>query len=205
MANREHTDREESRAARIAIFYKMANHVRYVRPEQMIDTLASMGFFTAPASAGHHGNYEGGLFHHSLTVAESLIDLTKDNNLIWSRPVSPFIVGMFHDLCKVDSYEWIPDSIDCSTLGGQQSVTDEVHGHYAYKKNTLLKGHGDKSIMLLSTIMQLTMEEVACIRYHMGAFTYKEEWADYSRAVAQFPNVLWTHQADMIASQLRGI
>ena len=41
-----------------------------------------------------------------------------------------------------------------------------------------------------------------CIRYHMGAFTEKEEWRLYTRAVNQFPNVLWTHQADMIASHI---
>ena len=33
----------------------------------------------------------------------------------------------------------------------------------------------------------------------------KEEWNDYTRAVKNYPNVLWTHQADMIASHVMGI
>jgi hypothetical protein len=44
-----------------------------------------------------------------------------------------------------------------------------------------------------------------CIRYHMGAFTDKSEWNDYTRAVRNYPNVLWTHQADMLASQVAGV
>ena len=51
----------------------------------------------------------------------------------------------------------------------------------------------------------LTEEEIMCIRYHMGAFTDKEEWRDYTNAVKNFPNVLWTHQADMLASHVSGV
>ena len=167
------------------------NKFNRMKPEIISDTvfdfLMDNGFFTAPASTKYHGAYEGGLFDHSLAVTETLIDLTNKNNLIWSRPESPFIVGMFHDLCKIDNY------------------LQKEDGHYEYNTDTLLKGHGDKSIMLLSTLMQLTLEEVMCIRYHMGAFVEKEEWSNYSRSVRLFPNVLWTHQADMIASQIMGV
>ena len=48
-----------------------------------------------------------------------------------------------------------------------------------YNTETLLKGHGDKSVMRCASLLQLTEEEVMCIRYHMGAFTDKEEWQDY--------------------------
>ena len=167
------------------------NKFNRMKPEIVSDSMSSFlmdnGFFTAPASTKHHGAYEGGLFDHSLAVTETLIDLTNKNNLIWSRLESPFIVGMFHDLCKIDNY------------------LQKEDGHYEYNTDTILKGHGDKSIMLLSTLMQLTLEEVMCIRYHMGAFVEKEEWSNYSRSVRLFPNVLWTHQADMIASQIMGV
>ena len=52
---------------------------------------------------------------------------------------------------------------------------------------------------------QTFVEEVLCIRYHMGAFVSKEEWQDYTRAVNKYPNVLWTHTADMLASHVAGI
>jgi len=41
--------------------------------------LIERGFFNAPASSTHHGNYEGGLFDHSFDVAEQLVLLTTYN------------------------------------------------------------------------------------------------------------------------------
>lgn len=46
------------------------------------------------------------------------------------------------------------------------------------------------------------MEEILCIRYHMGAFVDQKEWNDYTRAIHECPNVLWTHTADMIAAHI---
>jgi 23S rRNA maturation-related 3'-5' exoribonuclease YhaM len=68
------------------------------------------GFFRTPASVNHHGNYEGGLFDHSLAVTEALLCLTENLGLKWQRPESPIIVGMFHDLCKCYSYEYNEES-----------------------------------------------------------------------------------------------
>ena len=66
--------------------------------------LMANGFFYAPASTKFHGAYDGGLFDHSLTVMNTLVDLSARNGLKWCRAESPFIVGMFHDLCKIDQY-----------------------------------------------------------------------------------------------------
>lgn len=147
----------------------------------VLDYLTSKGFFSAPASTKYHGNYEGGLFDHSLSVAKHL-------------------VGIFHDLCKIDQYRH-------PKLNLHLSDGTELYAENKWEYNTdiLLKGHGDKSVMLLSQFYTLTEEEVMCIRYHMGAFTDKSEWNDYTRAVHIYPNVLWTHQADMLASHVEGV
>lgn len=175
----------------------------------MLKYLALNHFFTAPASTKYHGNYEGGLFDHSFAVAKFLVQLTEDNHLTWKNPRSPYVVGMFHDLCKIDQY--IPqyemiEELELSSLNGPKPTTfvKTVCG-YEYNPDTLLKGHGDKSVMLLSQFYTLTDEEIMCIRYHMGAFTDKSEWNDYTRAVSLYPNVLWTHQADMLASHVAGV
>ena len=77
---------------------------------------------------------------------------------------------------------------------------------YEYVKQTLFTGHGEKSLMLLLTApIQLNEEEMACIRYHMGAFVEKEQWGDYTNAVHRYSNVLWTHTADMMASHIMGV
>lgn len=172
----------------------MATNLSEIVKEDFLKWLAENGFFTAPASTKYHGNYEGGLFDHSFMM-NLLVELSAANGLKWKRPASPFLVGMFHDLCKIDQYR-----IDNST-----PYTVGEPTRYEYNPNTMYKGHGDKSIILLSQFTTLTDEETACIRYHMGAFTEKEEWRDYTRAVHAFPNVLWTHQADMLASHVVGI
>ena len=159
-------------------------------PIDMLDWLVNKGFFKAPASTKYHGAHEGGLYQHSASVMEFLVQLTKDNDLHWQDERSPYIVGMFHDLCKIDQY--LP-FMDCESI------------RWDYNPNTLLEGHGEKSVMLLSQFYTLTEEEICCIRYHMGAFTQKEEWNDYTGAIHSYPNVLWTHHADMLASHVSGI
>lgn len=157
--------------------------------------LLANGFFSAPASTKYHGNYEGGLFDHSFTVMNILVELSAKNNLKWQRAESPFIVGMFHDLCKIDQYR----------IDNSEPYTVGEATRYEHRTNTDFKGHGDKSILLLCQHMKLTEEEVMCIRYHMGAFTEKDEWRDYTNAVHRYVNVLWTHHADMLASHVCGI
>lgn len=48
-------------------------------------------------------------------------------------------------------------------------------------------------------------EEIACIRWHMGAFDDRNNWEYYTRAVAKFPNVMYTHAADMAAAYIVGV
>lgn len=161
--------------------------------EIIIGRLIALKFFDAPASTKYHGAYAGGLFEHSYAVTQLLIHLTRQNSLIWERDASPYIVGMFHDLCKCDQYRH-PTSDD-----GEENPID-----WEFNTDTLFKGHGEKSVMIASTLLCLTEEEAACIRFHMGAFTDKDEWPDYTRAIHKYPNVLWTHHADMLASHVEG-
>lgn len=85
---------------------------------------------------------------------------------------------------------------------GQETIRDMDESKWEHNPDTLLKGHGDKSVMLLSMYLPLTMEEILCIRYHMGAFVDQKEWSDYTRAIHLYNTVLWTHHADMIASHI---
>lgn len=184
---------------RISNFLHFANQMNFMLSEEFFVWLKENGFFTAPASTKYHGNYEGGLFDHSLSVTKRLVKLTMDNNLEWKRKESPFIVGMFHDLCKCDQYVLTRDENAYNMLTG-------TPGEFVYKynENTLLKGHGAKSIILLSQFIALTEEEMLCIRYHMGAFE-KDEWNEFGAAIEKYQNVLWTHHADMLASRVDGV
>ena len=160
-----------------------------VGDKKFFEWLFKIGFYEAPASFNHHRNYDGGLYEHSFTVTEELVKLTKCLNLKWSRPESPYIVGLLHDICKTDDYSWDFSNPDNSKL--------------EMNENRIMKGeHGSKSVKMLEGHINLTEEEIKCIRYHMGAFVEKEEWSEYSDSIREFPNVLFTHTADMMASQL---
>lgn len=150
--------------------------------------LLNIGFFDAPASTKYHGAYKGGLFDHSLAVTKALLELTEKLGLTWEKSRSPYIVGMFHDLCKCDSYMW-----------------DIETDRYKYNPDLIIPGHAEKSIIILQKFIALTDEEIACIRFHMGAFEGEKIWNQYGRAIEQYPNVLFTHTADMIASRIVGV
>ena len=70
-----------------------------------LDWLIKNKFFIKPAAIKYHGNHSGGLFEHSLAVTSCLLTMTKNLSLEWQLPRSPYIVGMFHDLCKTDDYK----------------------------------------------------------------------------------------------------
>ena len=158
----------------------------------LMDYLEAAGFYEWPAAKSHHGAKQGGLFMHSLQVTYELKKLTHDLGLTWQRAQSPEIVGMLHDICKLDDYYILPF--------GEGSGTE-----IGCNKEKLYPGHGEKSLIMLMGLINLTEEETMCIRYHMGAFTDQKEWEYYTRAVRKYPNVLYTHTADMIASQIKGI
>ena len=150
--------------------------------------LQSMGYFRVPASTKYHGNHEGGLFEHSYAVAETLLELTKKLGLNWSRPESPVIIGLFHDLCKCDQYKQLEN------------------GTWAYENSGIIPGHGEKSVIYAQKLTKLTDEEIACIRWHMGSYeTDTKMWEYYDRAIRKHNNVLYTHMADMIASKIKDI
>lgn len=155
----------------------------------LIPVLADLEYFTQPASTRFHGAYEGGLFDHSLEVAKALVDLTDKLNLKWDRQSSPLVIGLFHDLCKCDNY-----------------VFDRESNKYIFNQDMIIPGHGDKSVIMLQQLLPLTDEEIACIRWHMGAYeTDTKMWNYYGQAIEKYPNVLYTHMADMIASKIKGV
>lgn len=168
---------------------------------RLLEWLEQTGFYTAPASKSHHGAYEGALFDHSYQVAYDLLRFTEKLGLKWEREESPLVVGMLHDVCKMDDYVFEGEEIGVLLDG------TPVHGGLVaqWRKGQIWRGHGDKSLIMLMGHIDLTEEEKACIRYHMGAFTSKEEWEYYTEAVRKYPNVLYTHTADMLAAHVKGV
>lgn len=147
--------------------------------------LDQKGMLILPASINHHGNGVGGLIIHSCAVATNLRFMTHRLNLKWQDSNSPEIIGFFHDLCKLDTY-----TLD---LEGNMKYKDQADYPFG--------GHGMKSLVMILRHIRLTDEEMFCIRFHMGAYE-KDEWKEFDQAIAKYPNVLWTHTADMAATKI---
>lgn len=161
-------------------------HMGDIVPVQLQEYLLANGFFSAPASLSHHSNHEGGLYQHSEMVMLTLEDLTRRLELTWQRPESPKIIGMLHDVCKMEEYRKV----------------DDGNGGYYYERNNdmMLLGHGQKSAIMVQSMMELTDEELMCICHHMGAFQGRETWESYKLSTQRYPNLLWVHAADVMAS-----
>ena len=145
--------------------------------------LRETSFYKMPASTIFHHNFEGGLNQHCIEVWDNLEKLTSALGLEWQDPSSPFIIAMLHDACKIDAYY----------LNRDYGVWERNENHP--------EGHGDLSIEVAEQLgIELTDEEKACIRWHMGAFDCPANWNRFTDAISQYPNVLWTHAADMIST-----
>lgn len=163
----------------------------YNEGEECYQWLKKIGFFEAPASSKYHGAYPGGLAEHSLKVATNLLELTDKMNLKWERRSgsSPIFIGILHDVCKIDLYK--------PTENGYEYSNDAIFSHHAEKSIAMILGSG---------CIRMNEEEVACIRWHMGAYEKDtNEWHYLNNAIHKYPNVFWTHVADMMASHLQGV
>lgn len=161
----------------------------YARAKQLQAYLRTTDFYTAPASSRFHGAYPAGLLEHSTNVFINLLRLTSCMELKWQREESPYIIAIGHDVCKTGLYIKQPDGTYTRNLENPICLDPEYHGALSVKR---LKDAG----------IELTDEEKLCIRYHMGAFVPSDEWGEYTDAIHKYPNVLWTHTADMMAAHI---
>lgn len=155
-------------------------------------------FFTAPASTKFHGAYPLGLMEHSITVCKELTALSK-RYCPNSPPESVLIVSLLHDLCKANFYKI-----------GYRNKKDEVTGRWEKVEVYEVEdkqpfGHGEKSVILAQRFIQLSDEEIAAIRWHMGGYDDSarggfSSGSAISAAYEKYPLAVALHMADLAAS-----
>lgn len=164
--------------------------------EDIIQFLERTDFFKAPASTRFHGNFEGGLAEHSMKVYEILKNNVK--NAIVDLKVSDdtlIIVALLHDICKANYYK-----VDYRNAKNERGEWEKVP--YYTVDDTIPYGHGEKSVMMISEYMKLTVEEKYAIRWHMGFTEPKELYSTIGQAYKKYPLALFLHEADLEASYL---
>ncbi len=167
--------------------------------------LESTDFFVAPASSRYHGAVPGGLVQHSVAVCQALNSLLAVLNPLecpWDESrnaeqlfSSAVFVALLHDVCKAHYYK--------ETTRRAKDENGKWQDVRAYcVEDALPLGHGEKSLYLVGKYFDLTDEEAAAIRWHMGAFYDQNRHKEMSQAFEIYPLALLLHQADMIASHL---
>lgn len=175
--------------------------------EGMIEDLEKMGFFSAPASAGHHLNVEGGLVQHSLNTCRAALMVWEGMKKLEPtlegevKRDSVIIASLLHDICKSDIYVRTVKKRK-NSIG----IWEDVEGYKVTYKSFPM-GHGEKSLVLaLYSGMELTDAEMLAIRWHMGAWGVNmssfEDQRNYDASRTLYPLVTITQTADGLAAAI---
>lgn len=171
--------------------------------DKLLEYLSSKSdFFTAPASSRFHYDFEGGLCAHSLNVFHRLVKLLEgEYGADWKDTFSPesvAIVGLLHDVCKINYYKI-----------SYRNVKNEETGQWEKKpiytvEDELPYGHGEKSVYIVSGFMRLTREEAMAINWHMGGFDDRVRGGSFTvgQAFYKYPLAALTHTADFLATYI---
>ena len=175
--------------------------------DDVIEEIDRLGFFTAPASAGHHLNTEGGLVVHSLNTCKAALALWEA-----MKPLEPsletevkresiIIASLLHDVCKADIYK--------RTVKKRKNKLGQWEDSEGYKVSYKYfpMGHGEKSlVVVLLSGLELYDDEMLAIRWHMGAWgvnlTSFEDVRNYDTAQKIYPLVAIIHAADCMAANV---
>jgi len=162
--------------------------------DNLIKWIETTDFFTAPASTKYHLSKEGGLLEHSLNVYDELLKEVVVEGLDINNS-SLVIVSLLHDLCKANYY-----SVSERNVKQDNKWVKEPY----YTVNDLFPmGHGEKSVIIIQKYIELTNEEIAAIRWHMGGYESKENYSYLSKTFSEYPLALMLHIADLKSTYLK--
>ena len=162
--------------------------------ENLLEFIEKTDFYKAPASTKYHGAFEGGLLEHSMKVYEILKEKVKNSPIdINTSDESIKIVALLHDICKVNFYK-----VDYRNAKNQFGEWEKVP--YYTVEDTIPYGHGEKSVMMITEYIKLTVEEKYAIRWHMGFTEPKEVYNTLGQAFKKYPLALLLHEADLEAT-----
>lgn len=168
--------------------------------DKLLEWLEKSDFFTCPASARRHSAYPGGLCQHSVNVYKRFVKLLQSEyGDDWQKIISPesvAIMGLLHDLCKVDTY--VEDVKNVKVDGRWEQKP------YYKVQDSLPYGHGEKSVYIISAFMKLTREEALGINWHMGEYDIRVQNGSYMIADVfyKYPTCFLLHLADLTATYL---
>jgi hypothetical protein len=195
----------------------------------LISFLEGSDFFNAPASTQYHSSFKGGLCQHSLNVYSNLIKIvgtfatehtvitstTEDGIETEENIVKPKyssdtlkIVGLLHDLSKVNFYEkyiqnkklYSPDGSKYDEMGKYDWVSVESYKVVESKDRMLAGSKGMNSFLLVSRFIPLEHEEVVAIVNQYAGSDKAENTEDLPSILNKYNLTVYLHMADTIST-----
>ena len=150
----------------------------------LLQHIREQGFFESPASSRFHNCKRGGLAIHSINVTRQFLRLLQINNHRIHLE-SVYIVGLFHDLCKMGLYEG-------------------KYPNWELNRRQLAKGHALESLRIIKKFIELKTWEENAIKYHMGFYHCHESglkgteysMKEYLDVINADPTIELFHYAD---------
>lgn len=159
-------------AERLLNYEDMVQHVPFFN-EELKNNLLNTGFFE-----------DDELFPTAFARTKELLRLTKALNLEWSRPDSPYIIGLLSEIYKL-FYKRIIIIDEGENLMGSDKVinrkTKQIKIDEFYPETLEL------SVFKAATFGKLTEEEIFCIRFLENP---------HKIAICSYPNILWVFAAN---------
>lgn len=139
--------------------------------DKVVEFLANTDFYWSPASQNYHSNMKYGLLNHSILVYATAMEYKKSMVAIDPKvedrlpDESIAIATLLHDICKCCFYR--------ETTKYKKDANGQWESYIGYEiVDTFPIGHGEKSVIMLQNLgLELNVEEMLAIRYHMGMFS----------------------------------
>lgn len=176
----------------------MLDNVKREGLTTLLNYLDTTDFFSAPASSKYHMACPGGLVYHSLKVYENLVKLCEMKCPGEFDKETIAIVGLLHDVCKVNYY--VED-----TRNKKDPATGQWIAVPFYNTNDSFPyGHGEKSVYLVNKYLKLTDEEAMAMRWHMSGWDSSSRGGEgaINAAFESYPLCSIVAAADLMSTYL---
>lgn len=178
--------------------------------QNLIDFLNRTDFFEAPRSTRFHNNFKGGLCAHSLNVYDNLKKLNNLYKFNFSDD-SLRLVGLLHDLSKVNFYEYSTRNVKKYNKNGAYSDNMgkfdwETTGFYKVKdaqlQDFVFYNHEINSYVLINKWVTLTEPEMIAVMNHHAVFDTGGARLDIGEIYNRYPLAAFLHIADTMAAYI---
>ena len=202
---------EQVRIENKKLFIDIVNSItrKDAKIEELLNKLEESDFYYAPASTQYHGSFAGGLVDHCLNVYYNLKSMVKSKHLedkISEDSIA--IVGLFHDISKMNYYE--PCSRNVKVYSESGSKRDEVGkfdwqsipGYRKREDRFLYGSHEQTAEYIIRHYIPLTVEESVAILNHMGGLAPDSTKLELAPYFEKYSLLTLLHCADMISTYI---